>query len=764
MLSSSRLDRITEWWRPKAGVILSLLMFYMVVWDVTFSIASALILFSVITLFGFGVTGYYLNDLADLPFDRKVGKSNILEGTSIPFRVFIAIALIAITAFPWFVYLKADALSLALIGAQLLLMILYPLPPFRFKNRPLLGMVSDALYAFVVPAILAWHTMDITADYNDNPHQTTHFIALALWMFAMGIRHITNHHVFDAENDRASGTPNLAHSLAPLQLRKLIQVIIYPLELAFAIVFFVIIGLNAGFYPNLVATIVVIIGATSLGTGKFWFPISFEKIALDRFAAFGLGLLSTIVLSLGDSRFLIFTSVFILLLTDVYKHPAVVVFGTELYLIFKKTLLFPFRAASLAFNWSLYYFRKWVLKWDEPRNWGEHYSKRLTDLREEQLKKQGVVAVFNQNRNKYTETFVKGHLSDLPFWVIPFYGWPHPIHTVGMENLLSRYEFVQQSKLSIWRLMNINVRQRLDYLVVNRLNKEGVNLILAEFGPIGSRVASISEASGIPLVVIFYGYDAWHKNALEENAEGYKQLFRQASAILGVSKDICKQLVELGCPENKVQYLPCFVNLDLFQPAERDYSAKSILAVGRFCVTKSPQLTILAFNEVLKKHPDATLRMVGEDEGGGILESCKVLVQSLGISEKVDFLGSLPPEKVAEEMHRATLFVQHSLTAPETGDKEGTPVAIMEALATGLPVVATKHAGIAEMIESGKSGVLVDEFDYIRMAEEMTILFDNPESMKRIGDNAAESIRTSDLVVNHIQHLTEIIKKHQVLV
>lgn len=739
-------------------------MFYMVVWDVPFSTASALMLFSVITLFGFGVTGYFLNDLADLPFDRKVGKSNILEGTSIGLRIFIAFALIAITAFPWFVYLKADALSFILIGAQLLLMIVYPLPPFRLKNRPLLGMISDALYAFTVPAILAWHTMDITAKLNYNPRQSAHFIALALWMFAMGIRHITNHHVFDAENDRASGTPNLAHSLKPLHLRKLIQVAIYPLELAFAIVFFVLIGLNAGFYPNLVATIVVIIGAVSLGTGKFWFPISFEKIALDKFAAFGLGLLSIIVLTVGDSRFLIIAVVFVLLLTDFYRHPAIKVFGFEVYLIVKKTLLFPFRAASLAFNWSLYYFRKWILKWDEPRNWGEHYSKRLSDLQEAELKKQGVIAVFNQNRNKYTETFVKGHLSELPLSVIPFYGWPHPIHTVGMENLISRYEFVQQSKLSIWRLMNLNVRQKLDSLIVKRLNTEGVNLILAEFGPIGSRVTSISEASGIPLVVIFYGYDAWHKRAIEENAEGYKQLFHQASAVLGVSKDICNQLVELGCPENKVQYLPCYVNLELFHPAERDFSEKSILAVGRFCVTKSPQLTILAFNEVLKKHPDAHLRMIGEDEGGGILESCKVLVQSLGISEKVEFLGSLPPEKVAEEMHWSTMFVQHSLTAPDTGDKEGTPVAVMEAMATGLPIVATKHAGIDEMIESGKSGILVDEFDYIRMAEEMTKLLDNPQLMKQIGDCAAESIRSNDLVVNHIQHLTEIIKKHQVLV
>ena len=111
-------------------------------------------------------------------------------------------------------------------------------------------------------------------------------------------------------------------------------------------------------------------------------------------------------------------------------------------------------------------------------------------------------------------------------------------------------------------------------------------------------------------------------------------------------------------------------------------------------------------------------------------------------------------------MKKARIFVQHSVTTPETGDKEGTPVAIMEAMASGLPVISTRHAGILEMIEHGATGKLVNEFDYLEMAEEMVTLIQDKEALIRIGMAASGSIRANPLVANHTTRLTEIIDKH----
>jgi colanic acid/amylovoran biosynthesis glycosyltransferase len=111
-------------------------------------------------------------------------------------------------------------------------------------------------------------------------------------------------------------------------------------------------------------------------------------------------------------------------------------------------------------------------------------------------------------------------------------------------------------------------------------------------------------------------------------------------------------------------------------------------------------------------------------------------------------------------MAKASVFVQHSVTTPQTGDKEGTPVAIMEAMATGLPVISTNHAGIAEIVENGVTGILVNEFDVDTMATEMIALMNDKERMKAMGKAASEAISSNELLTNHIDVLSSKIEKH----
>jgi glycosyltransferase involved in cell wall biosynthesis len=492
------------------------------------------------------------------------------------------------------------------------------------------------------------------------------------------------------------------------------------------------------------------------------FFTSFRGNSLDRFNSFWLGVLSGCQLVATDVGYVIVLFFFLALFSRFLSHPVMSILIESTALRTKRYLIFPFQLLSLVFNWSLYYFRKWVLNWNEERNWGEHYQNRLNHLALQDRKERGIVAVFNQNYDKYTETFVKGHIGQLPFHTIPFHGWPSMIHTGNMENLVADHHYMQRAKYAWWQLTDQNARDKENDLIAQRLIKENVQVILAEFGTVGARLLDVSKQTGIPLITIFYGYDAWHRDVLSENEVGYEQLFKQASAVIGVSRDICNQLAVLGCVPEKIIHLPCYVNLELFKPVQRDFSRKILLAVGRFCITKAPDLTILAFSEVLRSHPDAELRMVGADDGNGIMESCRSLVKALGIQENVKFLGSMSSENVAAEMRNASVFVQHSITAPETGDKEGTPVAIMEAMACGLPIVSTRHAGIQEVVQDGISGILVNEFDYLRMAKEITELLGHPERLEEISYAASNGIRANRSVADHIQILSEIIDIHKV--
>jgi glycosyltransferase involved in cell wall biosynthesis len=174
-------------------------------------------------------------------------------------------------------------------------------------------------------------------------------------------------------------------------------------------------------------------------------------------------------------------------------------------------------------------------------------------------------------------------------------------------------------------------------------------------------------------------------------------------------------------------------------------------------------LTILAFSEVVKTLPLARLIMIGKDGGGELFESCIILAKALGVDQSIDFKGIRSPLEISEIMSSTAVFVQHSLTTPLNGDKEGTPVAVMEAMCAGLPIVATRHAGIQDLITHEETGLLVNEYDWKSMAEEMIRLATNQEYSRKLGRNARNRVLSDELIANgklsFLDHVNEIRKK-----
>jgi glycosyltransferase involved in cell wall biosynthesis len=128
--------------------------------------------------------------------------------------------------------------------------------------------------------------------------------------------------------------------------------------------------------------------------------------------------------------------------------------------------------------------------------------------------------------------------------------------------------------------------------------------------------------------------------------------------------------------------------------------------------------------------------MIGD---GPLLDDCRTLAAELGVDGAVTFLGTQPPAVVQEEMRKARAFVQHSIEAAN-GDREGTPVGILEAGASGLPVVATLHGGIPDVVVSGETGFLVAEKDVASMARHMVTMANSPELAGRMGRQGRERI------------------------
>ncbi|MGH7871052.1 MAG: glycosyltransferase, partial [Candidatus Binatia bacterium] len=243
-------------------------------------------------------------------------------------------------------------------------------------------------------------------------------------------------------------------------------------------------------------------------------------------------------------------------------------------------------------------------------------------------------------------------------------------------------------------------------------------------------------------------------DVVDQYKDAYKRMFSYASAIVAVSKHMIEQLIRLGAPTEKIAYIPYGVDIGKFAQASVLTSPLRVLSVGRFVEKKAPYLTILAFNKVLSRLPEARLVMVG---AGPLHDVCCKLIKALRIEHAVELGGIANHDTVAALMQGARVFVQHSLV-PLSGDTEGTPVAILEAGAAGLPVVSTHHAGISDVVIHGKTGFLVDEGDIQAMADYIYQLLTDPDLASIMGHNAREHVRANFTMQRSIGQLRNILE------
>ena len=266
--------------------------------------------------------------------------------------------------------------------------------------------------------------------------------------------------------------------------------------------------------------------------------------------------------------------------------------------------------------------------------------------------------------------------------------------------------------------------------------KNAFELVLAEYGPTGAEIVESCRTAGVPLAVHFHGFDAYRENTIRTYAAPYREMFDYAAVLVAVSRDMRDQLVRLGAPPEKVVYNPYGVDTETFSGSTPATAPPTFVAVGRFVEKKAPHLTVLAFRHVAEQVPDARLVMVGD---GPLLNACRQVAETAGLRDRVEFPGVGNRSQIAALMKSARAFVQHSVISPD-GDCEGTPVAILEAGASGLPVVATRHAGIKDVVLEGETGLLVDEYDVKAMSDAMLVLAENPEKAGELGANARERI------------------------
>ena len=360
--------------------------------------------------------------------------------------------------------------------------------------------------------------------------------------------------------------------------------------------------------------------------------------------------------------------------------------------------------------------------------------------------------IFQPSVNVVSETFIEAHRERLPGAHGPVYlagGIPH----VSGRPVLKQDLFAKTTRKLQRTLLGRSWKWEIEQAYINALIASKAEVALAEYGPTGIAIRSSCKQLSIPLVVHFHGYDASQESVLQHYVDEYVDLFEQASAVVAVSRAMQQKLRSIGCPDSKLIYSPYGIDCELFGGASPEESEKSLLAVGRFVDKKAPYLTLFAFSKVLERVPEARLKMIGD---GPLLGACINLAHGMGISRSVEFMGAQPHDIVMNEMRKVRALVQHSVVAPD-GDSEGTPLAILEAGATGVPVVATRHAGIPDVIIEGTTGFLVDELDASGMTRHMVQLLESASLAGDMGAAARAHVNKFYTMEKHIERLDRIL-------
>lgn len=356
------------------------------------------------------------------------------------------------------------------------------------------------------------------------------------------------------------------------------------------------------------------------------------------------------------------------------------------------------------------------------------------------------------NRNNYSETFIYNHQRYLNARLELSGGW-RPYLLQNNQNIFN-FPLAEIVRIGIKRGLPFLYDHFYSFYLTKFLKKEKPKAILAEYGVTGVKVLKACKATQTPLIVHFHGFDASEAKTLEIYKQQYQEMFAYAKAICVVSHDMLQALLNLGAEKNKIHLIPYGVDLDKFQGATPATNEKIIIAIGRFTLKKAPHLSLKAFKLVLEKEPQSKLIMIGTGE---MWEECKSLAKELNVAHAVDFLGVKTPDEIVPYLQKARLFIQHSMVNPINGDSEGTPNSILEASAAGLPIVSTYHAGIKDAVEHEKTGFLVEEGDYTKMADYICQLLEDPSLANEMGKNAREKMEKEYSMSLQIEKLKKLL-------
>jgi colanic acid/amylovoran biosynthesis glycosyltransferase len=287
------------------------------------------------------------------------------------------------------------------------------------------------------------------------------------------------------------------------------------------------------------------------------------------------------------------------------------------------------------------------------------------------------------------------------------------------------------------------------------LNEANAQLLHIYFGHIAVLLRPLINHWQNNSLVSFHGADVLVDLQKPAYRRATEEMLSLVKVVLVRSESLRRAVIDLGCAPEKIEIQRTGIPLADFLFRERSAPVRGewrLLQVGRLIEKKGLKTTLRAFAKFQREFPAATLTIAGE---GPQLDELQSLARELQITSAVDFPGFVSEENLRQLFYSSHIFLHPSETGRD-GNQEGVPNSMLEAMATGLPVFATRHGGIPEAVEHNISGILVEEGDYESLADALIDSAKDPARLRAMGRAASEIVAKNFSQSEQTRRLEEI--------
>jgi len=266
----------------------------------------------------------------------------------------------------------------------------------------------------------------------------------------------------------------------------------------------------------------------------------------------------------------------------------------------------------------------------------------------------------------------------------------------------------------------------LESTIVNYAKREKVQLVHAHFADNAWYFKNIAKKLNVPFFISFYGWDyeklPYTKPAFQQH---FKELFKIADRFICEGNHGASILTKHGCPKEKITVVPLGIQPDKIKSLTRNKKPNQLklIQIASFTEKKGHRYAIEAVASIIDKCPNIDLTFIG---GEGVTKYRERLVQQvkkLNLSNNVHFLPAIDYEKLYSTLEEYDVFIHPSCYAEDRDCEGGAPIVLLDAQATGMPVIATTHCDIPDEVIHQKTGLLSEEKNFNELAKNITTFY-----------------------------------------